>query len=237
MKNRLHIVLMVLSALAICSAQDSKSSADKPATDPALEKVLIQMDESSANFKTAQVDFVWDQYQKVVDEHDIQKGTGWFKRDNKETKMAAEIKTPEKKQIVYADGKIRFYQPRIDQVTEYEAASHKTEVESFLVLGFGGRGHDMAKAFHLKLLGHETINGVDCAKLELVPRSDKVLNMFARILLWIDTKNDVSLKQEAFEPSGDNRIAIYTNLQMNNPIKNDVFNLKTTNKTKTVKPQ
>ena len=41
----------------------------------ALECVLKKMDAVAADFHTAQADFVWDQYQKEVDEHDTQKGT------------------------------------------------------------------------------------------------------------------------------------------------------------------
>jgi outer membrane lipoprotein-sorting protein len=251
MMKRLAILLLAFSAVSFCqvqsgnpvdekptSAPPTKPQAEKPLADLNLEKILTAMDESSASFKTAEVDFRWDQYQKVVDDHDIQIGKGYFRRqNNKDTQMAAEIFKPEKKQIVYTNGSIRFYQPKIDQVTEYDGTSHKTEIESFLVLGFGGRGHDLPKQFQVKLLGMEKIDGVECAKLELIPKSNKVLNMFARILLWIDTARDISLKQQAFEPSGDYRIAIYTNVKMNEKIDDGNFKLKTTKNTKVVHPQ
>ena len=41
-----------------------------------LDNVLRKMDETAAHFQTAQADFVFDQYQKVVDETDTQKGHG-----------------------------------------------------------------------------------------------------------------------------------------------------------------
>jgi hypothetical protein len=43
--------------------------------DPALEKVLGLMDQQAANFRNAQATFLWDQYTKAVEEHDIQEGT------------------------------------------------------------------------------------------------------------------------------------------------------------------
>ena len=221
----------------VIASPPAKPQIEKPMADPDLEKVLIAMDESSANFRTAEVDFVWDQYQKVVDDHDIQTGKGYFRRQNNNTQMAAEIFKPERKQIVYANGSIKFYQPKIDQVTEYDGKTHLTEIESFLVLGFGGRGHDLPKQFHAKYLGMEKIDGVDCAKIELIPKSNKVLNMFARIILWIDTAHDVSLKQQAFEPSGDYRIAVYKNLKLNEKIDENNFKLKATKNSKVVHPQ
>jgi len=249
MMRRLTILLLAINTLSFCQDKPGRTVEEKPAAAlPAkpqtekpvpetLEKILTAMDESSANFHTAEVDFIWDQYQKVVDDHDIQTGKGYFRRQNNSTQMAAEIFKPERKQIVYAKGSISFYQPKIDQVTEYDGTTHKTEIESFLVLGFGGRGHDLPKQFHMKYLGMEKIDGVDCAKLELIPKSNKVLNMFARIILWIDTANDVSLKQQAFEPSGDYRIAVYKNLKLNEKIDENNFKLKATKNSKVVHPQ
>lgn len=216
-----------------------KTEAEKPtaaASNDGLEAVLTQMDQASEKFTSAEADFVWDQYQKVVDETDTQKGHVYFARHDKDMHMAANVEQPDKKQIIFSDAKIRFYQPKIDQVTEYDAGKNKAEVESFLVLGFGGRGHDLPKQFTVKFGGWEQIDGVKTAKLELVPKSDKIKNMFSRMTLWVDTSRGVSLKQQAFEPAGDYRIATYTNFKLNAPINQDVFKLKTTAKTKVVKP-
>jgi outer membrane lipoprotein-sorting protein len=205
---------------------------------PDLEKVLTQLDKAAATFKSAEADFQWDQFQKVVNETDVQKGKVYFqRRGDKNTLMTADIVSPDKKILLFNDGKIRFYQPRIDQVTEYAAGSHRDEVESFLVLGFGSRGHDLTKSFNVKYLGQETVDGVSTAKLELVPKQPKVRSMFERIILWLDTSRGVSLKQQAFEPSGDYRVATYKNFKMNSKIPDDTFKLKTTGKTKVVTPQ
>ncbi|MCU1310941.1 MAG: hypothetical protein JWO20_2066 [Candidatus Angelobacter sp.] len=205
---------------------------------PDLDKVLTQLDKASASFKSAEADFRWDQYQKVVNETDVQKGKVYFQRHDHSTLMAADITEPDQKILLFTpDGKIRLYQPRIDQVTEYEAGKNREEVESFLVLGFGSRGHDLLTRFNVKYLGQETVNGASTAKLELVPKAPKVRSMFERIILWIDTARDVSLKQQAIEPSGDYRIATYSDIKLNQKLPDDVFKLRTTSKTKVVKPQ
>ena len=207
-----------------------------PDNSAALEAVLDQMDASSANFRSAEAEFVWEQYQLVVNETDEQKGKVYFVRHEKETHMAAEVTVPDRKYLVYTEGKVRFYQPRIDQVTEYDTANRKADVESFLVLGFGGRGHDLPKSYEVKLLDNETVEGVKTAKLELIPKSPKLKNTFSRILLWVDTARDISVKQQFFEPSGDYRNAYYRNIRLNEKVADDVFKLKTTAKTKFVRP-
>jgi outer membrane lipoprotein-sorting protein len=216
------------------AAAAGATNTGKAATD--LEAVLTQLDKAAASFRSAEADFVWDQFQAIVQEHDIQKGKVFFVRHEKDTHMAASITEPDKKQVVFTEGKIRFYQPKIDQITEYEAGTNKEEVESFMVLGFGGRGHDLLKSFDVKYTGEETVDGVKTVKLELTPKMEKVKKMFSRFILWIDPVRDVSLKQEAFEPSGDFRTATYSNIRLNEKVPDDTFKLKTTSKTKVVKP-
>lgn len=225
------------SAKANSLASPATSTAPAPGKNDNLEAALTQMDKSAASFRSAEADFVWDQFQAIVQEHDLQKGKVFFVRHEKDTHMAAQINEPDKKQVVFTEGKIRFYQPKIDQVTEYEAGANKEEVESFMVLGFGGRGHDLLKSFEVAFGGDETIDGVKTVKVELTPKADKVKKMFSRFILWIDPVRDVSLKQQAFEPSGDFRTATYSNIKLNEKVPEDTFKLKTTSKTKVVRPQ
>ena len=49
------------------------------------------MDETSAHFQTAQADFVFDQYQKVVDETDTQKGTVYYRKAGQQIEMMARV--------------------------------------------------------------------------------------------------------------------------------------------------
>jgi outer membrane lipoprotein-sorting protein len=201
-----------------------------------LESVLTQMDSAAAQFRTAQADFVWDQYQKVVNETDTQKGKVYYRRTGKgETQMAANIQSPEQKYLVFADGKVRLYQPKIEQVNEYDAGKNREQFQSFLVLGFGGRGHDLQKQFDVTFGGNEDIDGVKTAKLELSPKAANVKNMFNQIVIWIDPARGISLRQQFFEPSGDYRLAHYTNIKLNTKVPDDVFKLHTSGNVKTVK--
>jgi outer membrane lipoprotein-sorting protein len=224
-------VVAILPLLAIWAQEppDVQSNA-------ALERVLDVMDNTAANFRSTEASFVWDQYTKVVNESDTQKGKVYFRRVGKETQMAADITEPDKKLVLFTDSKIEVYQPRIDQVTVYNAGKNREAFESFLVLGFGGSGHDMLKSFDVKYLGTERVDGTDAAKLELVPKSPKIRNNFDRIVLWIDQARGVSVQQQLFEPSGDYRLAKYSGIELNQKIPDPVFKLKTTGKTKIVTP-
>lgn len=219
------------------AAAASSASASAAATDGNLESVLTQMDQGAANFRSAEADLLWDQYQKVVNETDTQKGKIYFRRTSKETQAAIHITAPDTKDVLYTDGKVRLYQPKIDQVTEHDASKHKEAAESFLALGFGGRGHDLLKEYDVKLSGSEAVDGMQTTRLELTPKSPKVRNMFDKIILWVDPPRDISLKQQFIEPSGDYRTTRYMNIKLNGKISDDVFKLHTTSHTKVVRPQ
>ena len=230
MRAVLTTTLMIVSLLMAPTAWPQGNSAG-------LERVLAEMDAAAKNFRSAEASFVWNQYQKVIDETETQKGKIYFRRQNSEIQMAADISEPDKKYILYTGGKVQVYQPKIDQVTEYNPGKNRSDLESFLVLGFGGSGHDLLKSYEVKSLGSETVNGTAAAKLELIPKSPRLRNNIARILLWIDPARGVSVQQQFFEPSGDYRLAKYSDIQVNQKLPDNIFKLKTTGKTRVVSPQ
>jgi len=221
----LILLILFIGAQATAQSDDAK----------ALDKVLGQMDTAASNFKTTQADFVWEHYFKVVDDHDSEKGTVYYRRAGKEIEMMADLTDP-LKSVLFSDGKIQVYEPKLKRVTSYEAGKNRDAVESFLVLGFGGSGHDMLKSFDVKYVGTETVDGVTTAKLDLTPKSERVRNMFAKIVLWIDPTRGISVQQQFFEPSGDYRLAKYSNIQVNQKIPDSTFKLKVTGDTKFVAP-
>ena len=204
---------------------------------PTLESVLKKMDAAAASFQTTQADFVWDQYQKVVDETDTQKGTVYYRRSGKEVEMMAEIREPDRKFVLYKNGKLQVYQPKIDQVMEYTTGTNHEEIESYLVLGFGGSGQDLKKSFEVTYQGEDIIGNIATGKLQLIPKSEKIRGNFQQIILWIDLERGISVQQKLMQSQGDYRVARYSGIKVNDKVNNDVFRLKTTGKTKFVSPR
>ena len=203
----------------------------------ALDTVLKKMDETASHFQTAEADFVFNQYQKVVDETDTQKGTVYYRKAGQQIEMMAEFTDPDKKFVLYKDGKLQVYQPKIEQVMEYSAGANQQELESLMVLGFGGSGQDLKKSYDVTYQGEETVDGIPTAKLQLIPKSDKLRSNLPQIILWIDLANGISVQQKLMQTQGDYRLAKYSAIKVNTKINNDVFRLKTTGKTKFVSPR
>src|SRR5579863_2155652 len=244
MKRLIFTLAITWSVLGFNAAAQEKTSDSAN-----LDAVLKKMDAVAATFRSTQATFEWDTYEKVIDEvDDYQTGVIYYRRAGKENEieMMAEVKMagpsmqslkPEPKYVLFSGGKVRMYQPKIDQVTEIDLGKHP-DFASYVVLGFGGSGQDLQKLFDITYAGPETIDGVATAKLQLAPKSESVRNMYKQILLWIDLEKGISLQQQFFQPDGNYRLAKYTNIQVNGKkIPDEVFKLKTTSKTQVVSPK
>jgi outer membrane lipoprotein-sorting protein len=208
-------------------ANPSTSSADSGE----LNKIIAELNAASAKFKSAQADLSSDDFQAVVQVDEIQTGTIYFERRKGETVVAMQIKQVDGKDapkfVVYDGGQLQFYQPEIKQMTILRAGANRGQAESFLTLGFGGSGDDLQANWDVTLVGKETLDGVEVAKLDLKPKAQNVQSMFTHVTVWVDPTRGVSLKQIFYEPSGDRRTATYTNIKYNQSIPEDVFHIKT----------
>ena len=195
-----------------------------------VEQVLTQLNAAAAKFLSAQADFTWDQFTAAVQDHDLQTGTISYERKKGVTRMNAELKQdngkPALKSVVYDGGQARIYTPSIKQLMVMKAGANKGQWESFLTLGFGGSGDDLKTNWNVSLQGTEKINGISVAKLDLVPKEQKVLDMFTHVTIWVDPTRSLSYKQIFYQPAGDSRTATYTNIRYNVPLPASVFEIK-----------
>jgi outer membrane lipoprotein-sorting protein len=230
MKPRVLCLAVALFFVALAANSQQADNAGQ------LESVLNSMDKAAANFKTVEATFAWDQFSKVVNETDTQNGTMYFRRSGNNIEMAAHIEKPDAKIVVFSDAIVRIYQPKIDLEQRYNAGKNREVFESFLVLGFGGRGHDLNKSFDVQYGGSEAVDGINTAKLLLTPKDPKVKNMFNSIVLWIDPARGISIQQKFFQPDGDYRLAKYSNIKTQQKLPDNAFKIPSTHKTKIETP-
>jgi len=200
-----------------------------------LQTVLHQMDQASAKFKSAEADFRQDMYERVVKETTTQIGTIYFLKNGSTLQMGAKINPPTAKVIEYRNGSLQLFEPGSDHLTVMSAGNNKAQYESFLTLGFGGSGTDLAKAWDIADLGTEQVNDgskmVTTIKLDLVSKDPNVRNMVTHITIWVDPARAISLKQQFFMPSEDQRTTYFTNIRYNQPVNTKPFAIKTDKKT------
>lgn len=220
-------------------SKPAQSSAPAANSSSDLSAVLARMNQTAQGFKSAQADFEFQNYQELLKAIDEPSQTGriYFRRTNTGVDAAFEVSGPAPKQVVYKNGKLQVYEKKINQVTERMVGQNKGDVEAFLSLGFGATGDDLVRAYDVKMLGWETVDGVKTAKLDLTPKNEKMRQTYTKILLWIDPEKDLLLKQQFFERSGDYRLAHYTNVRRNADLPGNAFKLQTSGKVTTIQAQ
>jgi len=197
---------------------------------PDVQTVLSQMDASATKFQDVQADISVDLFTQVVQDHEIQKGTTAFRRVNGQLEMATKIETDNgqaaERDLLYRNGELDFYQPALKQETIFAAGKNRQEYDSLLATGFGASGKSLSAAWDVKLMGMESVDGVQTARLDLVPKQANIRNNVSHITIWIDLNRDISLKQIMYQPSGDTRTVTYSNIRYNSSVPGSLFALR-----------
>jgi len=210
-----------------------------------LDAVLKQMDVASASFKSAQADLRRDTYEKVIKETSSQCGTIYFVRKGGATEMGAKV-APSATQscageasatangtrtLAYKGGELQMYEPGTNRLTILHAGNNQAQYESFLTLGFGGSGTDLAKTWDITEQGTETIKDgakpYKVVKLDLVAKNPANRNMFSHITVWVEPTLGISLKQQFFSPSGDVFTTYFEHIRYNQKVNEGAFAIKT----------
>ncbi len=220
---------MILAASAACLCMTAR---DAVAVDN-TQQVLHELDEASARFRSAQADFQFDAVETdPIPITDTQKGTVYYDRKGNAFRMAAHINEvngkPVAKVYSYTDGKLRLFEAMINQVTTISKASN---YGSYIMLGFGASGKELAEKWDVKALGPETVDGVKTEKLELTAKDPTVRKNLPKVTIWVDTARGVSLRQVFDEGAGQHRDCHYFNFKVNQALPGDAFTLKTDGKT------
>jgi outer membrane lipoprotein-sorting protein len=223
--------MAVLLLVGIPAVQQNAVAAQAAAT-PDLDKVLTKLDASAKTFKSAQADIVWDNVlTQPAPDKDSQVGTIVFARGKSgDTQVALHIKTengrPALKDLVYSDGVGKMYQPSIKQMQVFKLGDNRSALDAFLTLGFGGSSADLKKAWKVSLAGTEAVNGVQAAKLELIPLDAKLAQSTSKVFLWIDMDKGVAVKQQRFGTDGSYVVLTYSGIQLNGKVPSGAFELK-----------
>ena len=175
-----------------------------------LQATLAKLDASSAKFSSAEARVHREAYNALIKEVDDKSdGMIYFLRSNGSTQMGLKTTGQNARTVEYKNGTVRDYNPGIncfDTVT-------RPGIDTYLTLGFGGSGKDLAKAWEIRDLGPITLAGTKVEQLELVPRDAGVKANVTKVQLWVDLERDVSLKQVFFSPSGDYNSAVFSDIE------------------------
>ena len=186
-----------------------------PAEDSSLAATLARMDDAAAKFKGLQADMQKIAHTAVINEDSVDAGTIAVKRPNPhDIRVLMNFQPPNPRQVMIAGVKGAIYYPGMNTVQEYDLGKSRSLVEQFMLLGFGSNSKDLESAYSIRLGGPETVAGQKATRIELIPKSQDVLEHLKRVDLWISDTMGIAVQQKLFEPGGDYLLATYTNIEL-----------------------
>jgi outer membrane lipoprotein-sorting protein len=186
-----------------------------PAEDSSLAATLARMDDAAAKFKGLQADMQKIAHTAVINEDSVDAGTIAVKRPNPhDIRVLMNFQPPNPRQVMIAGVKGAIYYPGMNTVQEYDLGKSRSLVEQFMLLGFGSNSKDLESAYSIRLGGPETVAGQKATRIELIPKSQDVLEHLKRVDLWISDTMGIAVQQKLFEPGGDYLLATYTNIKL-----------------------
>jgi outer membrane lipoprotein-sorting protein len=203
MKIPLLVLCVLLSALNLCAEN--------------TETVLARMDEASLTFKSVSANVRMTVYTKVIDEKDVQTGTLQMQRPNgKGTRALLKLSGGNDDHVVFLiDNIVRVYTPKLKIIQDYDVGKSSDLLSQFLLLGFGSSGKELLQSYDVNNAGTENISGQETTHLVLLPKSPKVKEKLGKVEMWIPVGESYPCQQQFFEPNGNYRITLYSDVEIN----------------------
>jgi outer membrane lipoprotein-sorting protein len=192
------------------------------------------MDQAAKRLKTLSADLEYTKVTVLVNDFSTESGELYF-RNSKTPDILIKFTEPAPKTILFRKNKAEIYQPKINQLQEFDLSKHSQLIQQFLLLGFGTESNDMQKAYAVRYLREEALGGDTTALLELTPREGTVASQLAKVQLWISEESWLPVQQKFFEAGGDYSVARYHSVKVNRDLPSSVFQLRVAKDVKRVR--
>ena len=201
-----------------------------------LKSVLDRLNTSAAKFHSAKASVEYDTIETdPMPDTDVQKGMFYFERNGKSVQTGVHFTEhdgkPSGKAYTYVGCVFKLYEPSINQITVHSGAG---KYESYVILGFGASGTDLADKWDVQYLGSEDLSDgkstVKTAKLQLIAKDPAVRKNVSKVVIWVDPDRAVSLKQVFTLSATSTWACTYSNIKLNQKLPGDAFAFKTTGK-------
>lgn len=215
------VALTTLLVLPAWGVADPQKKGGPP---PTLEEILSHMNSAARRLRSVSADLEYTKVTVLVNDKSVESGRLLF-RKRKSIDILIDIKKPEPKRYAFSKNRGEIYNPKINQIQEYDLEGKSGLIEQFFLLGFGTETNKLKKDYKLRFVKEEELDGDTTAVLELIPRSEKARAQITMVQLWVSEESWLPVQQKFLQPGGDYMIARYTNVRVNLPLSSASFNI------------
>jgi len=113
-----------------------------------LDQIFSHMNESAKHLKTLSAELEYTKVTVLVNDFSTESGQMYF-RNAKSPDILIDFKKPAPKVILFRKDKAEIYQPKINQVQEFDLSKHSGLIQQFLLLGFGTNPKELQKVYQV----------------------------------------------------------------------------------------
>lgn len=176
------------------------------------------MDSAAKEFKSYTADVNRVDYTKIIDEKDQTIGSMRLQRTKSGVEGVMDFTSgPDHYLLGLSGNTLRKYLPKANEVQLYNLRKSAATLDQFLLLGFSTTREEMMRDYDVKLIGPEKLGSVETTHILLTPKSAETLKLVKTIDLWIPDGKGNPIQQKGNEPSGNYRLATFSNLKVNPP--------------------
>jgi outer membrane lipoprotein-sorting protein len=180
-----------------------------------LDAILARMDAAAKTSNAFAANVRWLEFTKVLNTTDEQDGSIKLKKFRGRVMGRLDIDKPTEFTWHFFGDIWEKYLPKANVVDEYQVSKLAKSTDQYLLLVFGLTGADLKKAYDLKPGAEETVSGIKCTRIELVPKDKEARKLVAKVELWIPLGQTYAIQQKVTEPNGDYNLWIYTDAKLN----------------------
>lgn len=191
-----------------------------------VQAVLERMDKEAALFRRMTAKLKKSTFTAVLNDTTEESGGMWLKKSGRGIEMRGEIEGTDQRSFGFRDNKAEIYYPKMNTVQIYELGKERSLIDQFLLLGFGSTGKDLQKNYEVKFGGEEVVGGQNTTRLELIPKSAKVLEQIRKVELWFPFDAGHPVQQKFLQPGGNFYQVVYSDIKLNPDLPDSEFVLK-----------
>ena len=182
-----------------------------------VEAILARMDQAAPGFHGLAANVQMDEFTAILSDHTNESGTLEMQRLS-QNDVRAVLSFPGQRTIALNGKAVRVYYPKMNEFQDYDLGSNSQMLNQFLLLGFGSSGKDLAGGYEITSEGGDKVGGQVTTKLQLIPKNPKVKESLQKVELWIPGDAAYPIQQQFYEPSGNWRKVVYSDIRLNPPI-------------------
>jgi len=191
-----------------------------------LDAVLARMDAAARQFQSFSARVKRTDFTAAIQDYETMNGVVRMRRAKNGVQGEMDFSDPDPHTISFAGRTMEIFHPKANVVEIYDTSKFTAVIDQYLLLGFGTTGAELTKSYNLKLGGPETIGGTSTTRIELTPKSADALKYISKIELWIPDGQSNPVQEKITTPSKDTKLVVYSDLQVNPPLPDAVFELK-----------